>query len=202
MCGDPAAAMPYRLFALSNFGSMLALISFPFLVEPKLTSRQQAFTLEQQLMSCSRRCARSRHGRAAQVSEDADAVGCDPRRSRPACAQLILWVALAACASTLLVSVTNHLSQNVAPIPLLWVLPLALYLLTFILAFESDRIYQRWMFLPLLVPALGGDGVHDLGGFGESAYQMADPGIRAGSVRVLHDVPWRAGAPQAGAAVI
>ncbi len=63
---------------------------------------------------------------------------------------------LAACASTLLVSVTNHLSQNVAPIPLLWVVPLALYLLTFILAFESDKIYKRWIFLPLLAPALGG----------------------------------------------
>ena len=60
--------------------------------------------------------------------------------------ELVLWVALAACASTLLVSVTNHLSQNVAPIPLLWVIPLALYLLTFILAFESDKIYQRWCF--------------------------------------------------------
>ena len=61
---------------------------------------------------------------------------------------------MASCASVLLVSVTNHMSQNVAPIPLLWVLPLALYLLTFIFAFESDRIYRRWLFIPLLAPAL------------------------------------------------
>ena len=59
---------------------------------------------------------------------------------------------LASCASVLLVSVTNHMSQNVAPIPLLWVLPLALYLLTFILAFESDRIYRRWLFIPCWLP--------------------------------------------------
>jgi hypothetical protein len=76
--------------------------------------------------------------------------------ARPSFAEMALWVALSACASTLLVSVTNHLSQNVAPIPLLWVVPLSLYLATFILAFESDRIYQRWIFVPLLAPALGG----------------------------------------------
>jgi hypothetical protein len=68
---------------------------------------------------------------------------------------MTLWVALAACASTLLVSVTNHLSANVAPIPLLWVVPLALYLLSFILSFESDKIYQRWLFVPWVAPALG-----------------------------------------------
>jgi hypothetical protein len=73
----------------------------------------------------------------------------------PSIAQKILWVALAACASVLLVSVTNHLSANVAPIPLLWVIPLALYLLSFILAFESDKIYQRWLFVPWVAPALG-----------------------------------------------
>jgi hypothetical protein len=67
---------------------------------------------------------------------------------------MLLWVALATCASTLLVAVTNHMSQDIAAIPLLWVLPLAIYLATFILAFESDRLYQRWLFLPLLVIAL------------------------------------------------
>src|SRR5207253_1430746 len=67
----------------------------------------------------------------------------------------LLWVSLAACASVLLVSVTNHLSANVAPIPLLWVVPLALYLLSFILSFEGDHIYQRWLFVPWVAPALG-----------------------------------------------
>ncbi|HKV45193.1 MAG TPA: fused MFS/spermidine synthase, partial [bacterium] len=75
--------------------------------------------------------------------------------ARPSLAQLLLWVSLAACAATLLIAVTNHLTQNVAPIPLLWVVPLALYLATFILSFESDRAYRRWIFLPWLAPALG-----------------------------------------------
>jgi hypothetical protein len=146
--------MPYRLFALSNFGSMLALISFPFLVEPQLTSRQQAYTWSGFYVAFGALCAAAawsgRFGFEKKRVEDSAAV------ERPGIAQMTLWVALAACASTLLVSVTNHLSQNVAPIPLLWVLPLALYLLTFILSFESDRIYRRWIFLPLLAPALGG----------------------------------------------
>jgi hypothetical protein len=148
------STVPYRLFALSNFGSMLALVSFPFLVEPKLTSKQQAFSWSAGYVLFAALCAvvawRSRAG----AVKKAETSGVDSG-ARPALRELVLWIALAACASTLLVSVTNHLSQNVAPIPLLWVLPLALYLLTFILAFESDRIYQRWIFLPLLIPALG-----------------------------------------------
>jgi hypothetical protein len=148
------STVPYRLFALSNFGSMLALVSFPFLVEPRLTSNQQAFSWSAGYVLFAALCVvvawSSRAGTIAKT-ETTTASG-----ERPAVRELILWIALAACASTLLVSVTNHMSQNVAPIPLLWVFPLALYMLTFILAFESDRIYQRWIFLPLLIPALGG----------------------------------------------
>ena len=66
--------------------------------------------------------------------------------------ELALWVSLAAVASVLLVSITTHLSQNVAPIPLLWVLPLALYLATFMIAFESDKLYHRGVMFVLLVP--------------------------------------------------
>jgi hypothetical protein len=64
------------------------------------------------------------------------------------------WVVLAFCPSALLLSVTTHLTQNVAPIPLLWILPLALYLLSFILCFESERWYRRAVFMPLLFVAL------------------------------------------------
>ncbi len=152
------SAVPYRLFALSNFGSMLALISFPFAVEPTLTSHQQAYTWSGVYVLFAILCVVT-----AWVSNVGDALP-DGRASessadggeRPRFGQIVLWVSLSACASTLLVSVSNHLSQNVAPIPLLWVVPLALYLLTFILSFESDRIYQRWVFLPALAPALAG----------------------------------------------
>ena len=153
------AKVPYKLFALSNFGSMLGLISFPFFVEPNLSSREQAwgwsgiFVLFVLLCGSVALMAREALGApepasAAPVVED--------NTPRPDWRELLLWVSLAACASVLLVSITNHLSQNVAPIPLLWVIPLALYLLSFILCFESDKIYQRWLFVPLLAILIGG----------------------------------------------
>ena len=154
------SGMPYRLFALSNFGSMLALVSFPFVVEPRLTSREQAFTWSGVYVLFALLCATAAwvsKGEGASSSQEAPSEAPDSTPAeRPRALELLLWVGLAACASTLLVSVTNHMSQNLAPIPLLWVLPLALYLLTFILSFESDRIYRRWIFLPWLVPSLGG----------------------------------------------
>jgi hypothetical protein len=164
------SSMPYRLFALSNFGSMLALISFPFVVEPRLTSHQQAYTWSALYVLFALWCGYAACSSGTRVAGSATldptsgpmpmespATSVEPGDAeRPSLAEMALWVALSACASTLLVSVTNHLSQNVAPIPLLWVVPLSLYLVTFILAFESDRIYQRWIFVPLLGPALGG----------------------------------------------
>jgi hypothetical protein len=149
--------VPYRLFALSNFGSMLALLSFPFVVEPLLPSRQQAFYWSGGYVAFALLCLTAAYVSRRGANPDAETapVAAAPSVARPVASQLLLWVSLSACASTLLVSVTNHLSQNVAPIPLLWVVPLAIYLLTFILAFESDLIYQRWIFLPWVAPALG-----------------------------------------------
>jgi len=158
------SGVPYRLFALSNFGSMLALLSFPFVVEPNIASPQQAYIWSAAYVAFAALCllaawvSRNRSEdfqtpevAAAAVIEDSSA----SLAPRPTVGQLALWIGLAACASTLLVSITNHMSQNVAPIPLLWVVPLAIYLLTFILAFESDKIYQRWIFVPWVAPALG-----------------------------------------------
>lgn len=152
--------VPYRLFALSNFGSMLALLSFPFLVEPNIASRQQAYYWSAGFVAFAALCLFtawvSREESSVQPAAVPEStVIPDKSGERPTGAELLLWVSLAACASTLLVSITNHMSQNIAPIPLLWVVPLAIYLLTFILAFESDKIYQRWIFLPWVAPALG-----------------------------------------------
>ncbi len=150
------STMPYRLFALSNFASLLALGSFPFLVEPQLTSRQQAYMWSGAYVVFALLCATAAWGsrKDSTGSPPAEAVGTPPGEL-PSLGRLLLWVALAACASTLLVAVTNHLSQRVAPIPLLWVVPLAVYLTTFIISFESHRAYRRGIFLPLLAPMLG-----------------------------------------------
>ncbi len=77
-----------------------------------------------------------------------------PESAKPQAGMMLIWVGLAACASTLLLAVTNHLSQNVAAIPFLWVLPLALYLLSFILCFDGDGWYKRHFFLGLLAVML------------------------------------------------
>lgn len=176
------SSAPYRLFALSNFGSMLALLSYPLLVEPSLGNRLQALTWSGAYVVFAVAC-----GFTAWVSREAPETGlhqgeCPKEHSgeRPTPWALVHWVVLAACASVFLVSVTNHMSQNLAPIPLLWVVPLALYLLTFILAFESDRIYRRRFFIPLLVPALGGMAYMLYADDGNFDIKWAIPGFAAG----------------------
>ncbi len=148
-----AGAIPYRWFALSNFGSLLGLLSYPVLVEPKLTlgAQARAWSVAYAVfaITCGVTAWKSRSGidpTRAGASDDAPA---------PRAGTIVLWIALAACASTLLLAVTSHLTQNLVPIPLLWVAPLSLYLLSFILCFESDRIYNRIVFLPLLAGSLG-----------------------------------------------
>ena len=147
-------AVPYRLFALSNFGSMLALLSYPTLIEPNVALHAQAVAWSWGFAAFSAVCFfaawRSREGIG--TMDAASAV--DPARA-PRLPDIALWIGFSACASVLLLAVTSHLTQNVAPIPLLWVVPLSIYLLSFILCFESDRLYPRWLFLPLLPVALG-----------------------------------------------
>ena len=181
------SGIPYRLFALSNFGSMLALVSFPFLVEPSLASRLQAYSWSVGYVVFAVLCVAtawvSRKAAPDQgLAEDPTTAVSESAAvpASPGLAQRLLWVLLSACASVLLISVTNHMSENVAPIPLLWVIPLALYLVTFILAFENDRIYWRGLFLPLLAVALGGM-VYMLHAEEENlSIQWAIPGFSAG----------------------
>ncbi len=148
-------AAPYRLFALSNAGSMLALITYPILVEPKLSTRYQAWGWSAAyvgfVLLCGAVAWGAREGRA--FEEEAEEPG-----DRPGWRRQLMWLSLAACASTLLLAITNHLTQNVASIPFLWILPLALYLLTFILCFEGRGWYHRSTFLKLGAVALGGMG--------------------------------------------
>ena len=147
---------PYRLYALSNFGSMLALLSYPVAVEPALTIRQQALLWSlgygAVVLLCGLAAWRARGGDWAR--EEAGAAGVKDAPA-PTPALCLIWVGLAVVASTLLLAVTNYLTQNVAAIPFLWVLPLSLYLLTFIVCFGGRG--WRWTpaFLPLPALAIG-----------------------------------------------
>jgi hypothetical protein len=178
------SGVPYRLFALSNFGSMLALVSYPFLVEPQLATRPQAFSWSGAyvvfVLVCAFTAWVSRQQNPEPQAAPEPGASPTPAGERPGFFLLFFWVMLATCASVLLISVTNHMSENVAPIPLLWVLPLALYLLSFIFAFESDRLYQRWLFIPLLFPALGGMGYMLYANDGNLDIRKAIPGFTAG----------------------
>lgn len=142
--GHAHAGDPYFLYAASNMGSFLALIAYPFLVEPFLTLSMQAsswawgFGL---LLAGIAACAgASVHGagmvKAAAVAE---------RTAIPLRRKLV-WVGFAFIPSGLLVAVTAHISTDIAAAPLLWVAPLALFLLTFVIVFQREPVLKhRWM---------------------------------------------------------
>jgi hypothetical protein len=149
--------IPYRLFALSNVGSFLALFSFPVLAEPLLATHAQAYSWSAFYVIFVALCSAAAWMamRGSKDSLAAFAAGIESGDAPPAWTIRLLWIALPGCASGLLLAFTTHVSQNVAPIPLLWVAPLGIYLLTFILCFERERIYNRAIFLPLLAAAAG-----------------------------------------------
>lgn len=151
-------SMPYRLYALSNAGSMFALLSYPFLFEPVFTTHQQAFMWSLAygafIALCGFTALRSRGAAALEAAPQEVVIAEDEAPQPPPAKHYWMWLALPAVASTLLLAITNHLSQNVAAIPFLWVLPLSIYLLTFILCFEGDW-YWRNPYLQLLAVALG-----------------------------------------------
>ncbi len=151
---------PYRLYALSNAGSLLALLSYPFLVEPNLRLRTQAWIWVAGYAAyvavcgiCAATIARSKFPASPGLAPLPTPI---VRSVSPLGWGLpFRWVCLAACASTLLLATTNLICQEVAVIPFLWVLPLSLYLLSFILCFESHRWYCRAVFQPLFAVTVG-----------------------------------------------
>ncbi len=157
-------ASPYRLYALSNAGSLLALLSYPFLIEPAVPRSLQGwgwaagFVLF--VVGCAV-CARdlwSRELTPTPVEPVApeQATGPSEEGARPGLGRTLAWLGLSGCASVLLLATTNQLTQDVAAGPFLWVLPLALYLLTFIIAFEREALYSRTLFSLLLIVAVAG----------------------------------------------
>ena len=149
------AGRPYRFYALSNAASMLGLLSYPVLVEPHLRTHVQAdawsaaYALFVALaIGIAVHAGRSAPEGTAPVKASTAAT------QRPGVRAHLLWLALAAVPSLMFLAVTNQMTQNIAPIPLLWVLPLGIYLLSLIICFEGGG-YRRKLFLPLLPLTLG-----------------------------------------------
>ena len=159
-----AGTRPYRFYALSNAGSMLGLVTYPILVEPWISTSHQALAWSAAYVGVVLLCAA-----IALTWRGTDSTGAGGVRDEPASTAgsvaaatpvpaglRLLWLALAACSSALLLAVTNHITQNIASVPFLWILPLALYLLSFILCFDARGWYRRGLFLRLLGIAIGG----------------------------------------------
>ncbi len=159
-----AGAQVYRLYALSNLASMAALLAYPPLIEPLASMRTQAlgwsvgYGVFAVLVLATAWLARVKApagvrapcapGTAGQ--EKADSVAAAARDAAPSLAsEQTVWFLLAACGSVLLLTVSAHITQNIASVPFLWILPLAVYLLSFILCFDGSGWYRRGLFLPL-----------------------------------------------------
>lgn len=153
---------PWRLYALSNLGSLAALLSYPFLIEPVWDVTTQTWIWSAGFVAFAVMSLwlvkRTRHLAEAPAAE------VQPSAAEPVAApswgRRLLWVILPAAASALLLATTNHVSQDVAVVPFMWVVPLSLYLLSFIICFEHERWYASWAWaLPtmavLFVTALG-----------------------------------------------
>ncbi|HTS66769.1 MAG TPA: fused MFS/spermidine synthase [Candidatus Acidoferrales bacterium] len=150
-------SIPYRLYALSNAGSMFALISYPVLFEPSFGTRLQAYMWSGGFVVFVLLCGLVAWRSGSDAAESAAGSAAPETASDPppALKDYLMWLLLPATASVLLLAISNHLSQNVAAIPFLWVLPLSIYLLTFILCFEGEGWYRRNPYLQLLAVALG-----------------------------------------------
>ncbi len=151
----PNASNVYRLFALSNGASLIALVAYPFVVEPYISTHEQSISWSFGYGLFAVLCAGS-----ALFSLRASAQTATHQAGMPAAAEgpapriidYLLWMTLAALGSFMLIAVTNHITHDVASVPFLWILPLTLYLLSFVLCFEGRNWYQRQIFFgPLLV---------------------------------------------------
>lgn len=159
--GHPKAANPYVLYAASNLGSFAALLAYPLLIEPFFTLRGQGgawaagFALLAILIAVAALTVASVSGEKVETK----------RSAAPGWMALVSWVLLAAIPAGLVVAVTAHISTDVAAAPFLWVVPLALYLLTFVAAFrerpwisrETVTMLAPYLIVPLAISLFGGD---------------------------------------------
>jgi spermidine synthase len=151
--------VPYRLFALSNLASLLALALYPTLIEPHFTLKAQrviwccgfaTFAMVSAILTWHTRSAIT----SSESSDRSDESSLTPTPLLPK----FLWVLLPMGAAMQLSAVTSYLTQNIAAIPLLWILPLAVYLITMIIAFQFPRLLPRGILVRLLVVLLAGLG--------------------------------------------
>ena len=128
----------YRLFALSNLASLLSLIAYPPVIEPATTLAAQAWGWSALYVLFAVLCAASAWKATRATSEQTVAAASTPAEAGPApgAGAYLTWFGLSALGSLMLLAITSHITQNVASVPFLWIVPLVLYLLSFILVFD------------------------------------------------------------------
>ena len=149
---------PYKLYALSNLGSFLALLAYPFVIEPALSLRSQAGFWSAGFFIYSvfsayvavRFCAIP----SRETGSPEPGVACRYSNSRPGWRKHCLWIGFAACACAMFLATTNRICMDIAVVPFLWVLPLSLYLLSLVICFERSNWYSRGVFHPLFAIAI------------------------------------------------
>jgi spermidine synthase len=152
----PMAANPYFLYAASNVGSFLALISYPLAIEPlsRLTDQSRAWSVGFGFLILLIAACGVVFVRAARARPPADQA---EKAVPPSARRALAWVALAAVPAGLLVAVTAHISTDIGAVPLLWVVPLALYLATFVIVFQARPIIPHHLVVlaqPFFIVAL------------------------------------------------
>lgn len=150
---------PYRLYALSNIGSLGALLTYPFIVEPALATNSQGVLWSVCFVAYAILCgglaiASGRVGGTDQPSADEEAESGAANAELPPLDNQLAWVMLPALASIMLLAITNHLCQDVAVVPFFWVVPLGLYLISFIICFDREVWYLRRSFAIVTVCGL------------------------------------------------
>jgi hypothetical protein len=182
--------IPYRLYALSNFGSLLALLSYPFYFEWAMNVPRQALLWSVGFVVYALFCAAAawnlwKSGHVSPHLESESRSGAATRRGRqaaeptaPTRLQRVLWLVWPAFASIVLLATTNYVSTDIAAMPFLWVAPLALYLLTFIIAFDRPEWYRRGAAAVLtLVAIYATAALHKLGIGWVDVNEIGTPGL-------------------------
>ncbi|MDG1752036.1 MAG: fused MFS/spermidine synthase [Thalassotalea sp.] len=150
--------LPYKLYSLSNLASLIALLSFPFLIEPFFTGEQQSFywsvmyfiyavIMSALMLKIKPLIQQSKNINTSEITNKAEA----DNTNKYSQLMPLLWLGFSTLGVVLLVSTTNALTQNVPPVPFLWILPLSLYLLSFIISFHSPKWYVRWYWFALFI---------------------------------------------------
>ena len=140
----------YRLYAVSNVGSLLGLLAYPFLTERWLDLPTQAGVWAAGFTVFAAGCAAiAWQLQRAVENEPEPGRERGPASARPPALTLLMWLLLTMCTSALLLAVTNELCQEVAAVPFLWIIPLALYLISFIICFDRPRWYRRRVFVAI-----------------------------------------------------